>query len=522
MGQLVECVPNFSEGRNAEVIDALVACVRGVPGVYLLDREMDRDHHRAVVTFVGEPEAVGAAALSVTREAARLINLEHHQGGHPRVGATDVVPFVPVRGMTMEDCVALAKRVGARIGREVDIPVFLYERAASRPERVNLEDIRRGGLDDLARRMQTDPAWSPDFGPARLHPTAGATVVGARPPLIAYNVNLKSQDLSVAKEIAKTVRASGGGLPYVKAIGVRLASRELVQVSMNLTNFEETPVHAAFQAVQREAERRGLEVVGSEVIGLVPERALLQAAESSLQLEGFDPTQVLETRLQMVLTSAPAPRSDARLDWVSGLGGFLEAVAAGTPTPGGGSVAALAGAMAAALGVMACRVGGPPRPRPGNLQAALAHGTDQETGPGDPASLEMERRLLELGERLRHLVLADAEAYDAVLRAYRLSKNDASRPGALSTSLRTAIDVPLETSTLSADVGALLSALLDRTKPILASDLRVGLFMAAAGIEGGLENARANLNTLKNQEVASELSKKISDLQQRLVQLRGL
>ena len=512
MDRLVECVPNFSEGRNPETVKALVACIQAIPGVFLLDQEMDWDHHRAVLTFVGEPEAVGEAALSVTRQAAGLIDLASHQGGHPRVGATDVVPFVPVRGVTMEDCVTLARKVGERIGREVGIPVFLYQRAALQPGRVNLEEIRRGGLEGLGQRMQTDPSWAPDFGPARLHPTAGATVVGARPPLIAYNVNLKSQDLSMARDIAKVVRASGGGLPQVKAIGVELTSRRLVQVSMNLTNFEETPMHTAFEAVRREAERRGLEVCGSEVIGLVPQRAMVQAAEVYLQLEGFDPNQVLETRLEMILAAKGKGGVSDSPAWLTGLPGFLDAVAAGTPTPGGGSVAALAGTLAVALGVMACRVGVPTQQKAGDATDSSA----------EPALLDMERRLHEIGERLRHLIQADAEAYDSVLRAYRLPKDDSSRPAAISTSLRQATAVPLETATYSSEVASLLSVLLLKTKPAVASDLKVGLSLAAAAIEGGLENAGTNIKALKNHSVTDDLSKKIADLKERLVQLKSL
>ncbi|HJU04624.1 MAG TPA: glutamate formimidoyltransferase, partial [Nitrospiraceae bacterium] len=301
METLIECVPNFSEGRNPETIRALVAAIRAIPDVFLIDEEMDQDHHRSVLTFVGAPDAVAEAAFQVTRVATDLIDLRGHQGGHPRVGATDVVPFVPIRGTSMEDCVELARKVGERIGRELQISVFLYERAAPHPDRSKLEVIRKGGLEGLAGRMEIETSWAPDFGPPRLHPTAGAIVVGARPPLIAYNVNLQSDDLTVAKAIAKTIRFSSGGLPSLKAIGVELASRHLVQVSMNLTNFEETPIHVAFEAVSREAASRGITVAGSEIIGLVPERALMQVAEHSLKLEHFDPTQVLETRLELVL-----------------------------------------------------------------------------------------------------------------------------------------------------------------------------------------------------------------------------
>ncbi|MGH9316701.1 MAG: glutamate formimidoyltransferase, partial [Thermoanaerobaculia bacterium] len=377
--------------------------VRSVTGVWVLDEEMDRDHHRAVITFVGEPGAAVEAAFQAARTAAGVIDLRVHHGGHPRVGATDVVPFVPIRGVTMADCVTLARNLGERIGRELGIPVFLYEQAASQADRANLESIRQGGLDGLAGRMASNPAWAPDYGPRALHPTAGATVVGARPPLIAYNVNLQTDDLAVAKAIAKTVRFSSGGLPCVKAIGVELASRRMVQVSMNLTNYEQTPIHVAYEAVRREAEQRGVSVSGSEIIGLIPQRALLQAAEFCLNLSRFDPTQVLEARLEIVLAKTTG-------DLSASVSGFLEAVSAGTPAPGGGSVAAMAGALAAALGVMVCRIG------------SSGAGTTPPSQPADPTSSE--QRLVRLGERLRSLIQADADAYADVVRASRLPKTD--------------------------------------------------------------------------------------------------
>ncbi len=295
---IVECVPNFSEGRNTETIRALIDAVQAVPRVALLDHTMDADHHRAVLTFAGAPDAVAEAAFQAAKIATARIDLRRHQGGHPRVGATDVIPFVPLRGVTMEDCAAVARRVGERIGRELGTPVFLYEQAAARPDHTRLESIRLGGLSGLAHRLKTDPDWAPDFGPRRLHPTAGATVVGARRILVAFNVNLGTSDLDIAKAVAKTVRQSSGGLAHVKAIGVPLAGRGLVQVAMNLVNIEQTPVHAAFEAVRREAEKRGVRVAGSELIGLVPRQAVLQAEASGLSIEAFDPCKVLETKLE--------------------------------------------------------------------------------------------------------------------------------------------------------------------------------------------------------------------------------
>jgi glutamate formiminotransferase len=295
--KLVECVPNFSEGRRPEVLDAIVDAMRAVPGVRLLDREMDPNHNRAVVTIVGEPEPVLEGAFRGIAKAAELIDLRKHEGEHPRMGATDVVPFVPVRGLTMDDCVALARRLGERVGKDLGIPVFLYERAATRPCRENLADVRKGQFEGLCSEIGTNPDREPDFGPCRIHPSAGAVAIGARAFLVAYNVNLGTPDVAVAKAIAKAIRHSTGGLRYVKAMGFELKDRGIVQVSINMVNFEGTPLFRVFELVKVEAERYGVPVVASEIVGLVPEDALLACAEFYLRLEGFRRDQVLEVRL---------------------------------------------------------------------------------------------------------------------------------------------------------------------------------------------------------------------------------
>lgn len=299
MKPIVECVPNFSEGRNQGVISALTAVVQAVKGVALLDQHVDPDHHRSVLTFIGPPALVGRAAFEVVRTAMDLIDLKSHSGQHPRVGAADVVPFVPLSQSTMTECIELAKNVGARIGSELRVPVFLYERACSELDRNALEAIRRGGLNGLEARMRIDPQWVPDYGPCVLHPSAGAIAVGARLPLIAFNVILESTDLSIAQAIAKKIRSSEGGLPSVKALGLELRSRGQVQVSMNLINFLETPVHVALQAVKQEAAQRGVGIVRSELVGLIPQEALSQALANDVKLEGVTSSQVLETRMNL-------------------------------------------------------------------------------------------------------------------------------------------------------------------------------------------------------------------------------
>jgi glutamate formiminotransferase len=298
LAEVVWCVPNFSEGRRQDVIEAIVGEIKAVEGTHFLDADPDADHNRVVVSFVGTRAGVAEAAFRAVAKAATLIDLNAHKGEHPRMGATDVVPFVPVSGVTMEQCVELSRQVGKRIGEELKIPVFLYERSATRPERENLADIRKGEFEGLRDRIGSDPAMVPDFGPAHIHPTAGAVAVGARPPLVAFNVNLGTADINVAKAIAKAVRHQTGGFRYVKALGFELKERGIVQVSMNLVDYTKSPVYRVFETVKREAARYGVPVLGSEVVGMVPLEALVDVAEWYLQLEAFEKEgQVLERRI---------------------------------------------------------------------------------------------------------------------------------------------------------------------------------------------------------------------------------
>jgi glutamate formiminotransferase len=294
---LIESIPNVSEGRRPEIVAALAEAIRSAPGVKLLDSSSDPSHNRSVFTLVGDAAGVEAALLALVERALAEIDLRVHKGEHPRLGAVDVVPFVPIEGATMADCVALAKRVGAIVADRFHLPVYLYEEASTNPARKNLEDIRRGEFEGLAAKMKA-PEWAPDFGPAAPHPTAGATVIGARMPLIAYNINLATNRLDVAKKIAAAIRHSSGGFRFVKAAGFSLDDRGIVQVSMNLTNYEKTPIFRVFEVVKREADRYGVQVLESEIVGLVPAAALHAAAEYYLQIEGFKADQVLENRLR--------------------------------------------------------------------------------------------------------------------------------------------------------------------------------------------------------------------------------
>src|SRR6202166_3961965 len=391
MSTLVECVPNFSEGCDRAKVDAIVAAMK-MEGVYLLDREMDADHNRSVITLVGEREAIQEAAIRGVGKAAELIDLNVHRGAHPRMGATDVVPFIPIEGVTIEDCVAMARHVGLEIWKRHKIPVYLYEAAATSPERQNLENIRRGQFEGIRAEIATNPARKPDFGEAKVHPTAGATVVGARKFLVAYNVFLNTPNVEVAKKIAKAVRFSSGGMRFVKGAGFLV--RRKAQVSMNLTDFEQTPVHRVFELVKREAARYGVAPVSSEVVGLIPKKALEQAAEWFLQVENFDSSLILENRLLAVMGGKTAVGGLR-----AGVEPFVEQLAAPTATPGGGSAAAAAGAMAAALAVMVASMSRGKKAyvqHEAQLSAAIA-------------------RLGPLREELKAAVDADAESYDAVM-----------------------------------------------------------------------------------------------------------
>ena len=485
MPHLIECVPNFSEGRNPAVMKALLAAVTSVPRVWLLHHTADPDHHRSVLTFAGPPDAVGEAALRAITAATELIDLRRHDGVHPRIGATDVVPFVPIHDDGMDECIRMARWVGQEVGTRLGIPVFLYEDAASNPARRQLESVRLGGAHGLASRMESDPVWLPDFGPPHLHQTAGAIVIGARRPLIAFNVDLKTNDLSIAKRIANSIRQSSGGLPCLKAIGVELASRGIVQVAMNLTDYRVTPMHRALQAVQAEAVKLGVEVAGSELIGLAPQAALDQAAVAALQLERLDPGQVLEARI------AAATASMKTVDPT--LSDFLDAVAATEPTPAGGSVAALAGALAASLGIMGARLG---------------------------HNIESERHLTQMQHRLHQLIRDDADAYNQLMRAYRLPKQDPHRAQSISTALHAATEIPMEIAELACEVGRLTHACLPSVKEAVRSDMTVGMMMAIAAAEAGLHTV--SVNAQLNQELKVSISAKIARAIRNLEELKRL
>ena len=502
MKRLIECVPNFSEGRDPAKVDAIVQAMSSVPGVYVLDREMDADHNRCVITLAGDPEAVGEASILGAGKAMDLIDMTTHTGAHPRVGATDVVPFIPIEGVALEDCVALARRVGNEIWKRYRIPIFFYEAAATRPDRVNLENVRRGQFEGLREELKKNHDRQPDVGEPKLHPTAGVTVVGARRFLIAYNVNLNTSDVSIANKIAKAIRFSSGGLRYVKSMGVELKARNLAQVSINLTDFEQTPMHRVYEMVKREAARYGAVPVGSEIVGLIPKKAIEMAADFFLQLEGFSPSQVFENKLEAVLTGAPTEAKDGKL--ATAARPFLEAVAAPTATPGGGSVSAYVGAMAAALGQMV---------------AGLSRKKKSQAMHVDKLS-EVLEALRKTADELTEAIDRDAASYESVMAGFKLPQGNAEetaqRESSIQAATKEAAEVPLQVAEKAAQLNGHLLQLQAIAAASMKSDLQVARLMAVAAAKGALANVEINLDGLKDVNYVHQMKIKVAELRTRL------
>jgi glutamate formiminotransferase len=471
---LVQCVPNFSEGRDPAIVDAIVEAMK-IPGVYLLDREMDADHNRSVITLVGEREAILEAAIRGVGKASELIDLNTHRGAHPRMGAADVVPFIPIEGVTLADCVAMAKQAGAEIWKRYKVPVYLYEAAAARPERQNLENIRRGQFEGIRDDIATNPARLPDFGEAAVHATAGATVVGARKALVAYNIFLNTTDVDVAKKIAKAVRFSTGGLRFVKGAGFLV--RGQAQLSMNLTDFEQTPIHRVFEFVKREAARYGCVPVSSEIVGLIPKLALEQAAEWFLQVESFDSSLILENRLASVMTGKTAVGGLR-----AGVEQFIEQLAAPTATPGGGSAAAASGAMAAGLAAMV---------------ASMSRGKKAYAKYEAELSKAL-ARLSALREELKSAIDADAASYNEVMKAYKAAKGAADGKSLINAALREAASVPLSVAERAVEVAQIAQGLRPITSPMMSSDLTTAVALAGAARQGALANVQVNLDSMED------------------------
>ncbi len=493
MNRIVECVPNFSEGRRPEIVDAIVDAILSMGDVYLLDREMDADHNRSVITIAGPPETIGEAAFRGIEAAVRHIDLTRHEGAHPRIGAADVVPFVPIRGVSLDECVEIARYVGRMAAEKLHIPVYLYEAAATRPDRVNLENIRRGQFEGLRDEITTNVDRKPDFGDSRIHPTAGATVIGARKPLIAYNINLDTPDVAVAKQIAKKIRFSGGGFPFVKAMGVLLKDRGQAQVSMNLTDFEQTSLGVVFEAVRREAESLGAAIVGSEIVGLIPQKALDQAAESYLKVENFKPSMILENRVAEVIAR---PAADP-LRMAEQLRPIVERVASSEAVPGGGSVAAIAGALGSALGQMTIRI-----TKEKKHYRQHAHRYELALN-----------KLVADSNTLLELIDKDAEAFNQVMQAYKLPKESPVRNRAIQDALIAAIETPRRTAQHAVNSMRIIEDLREIIHSNVMSDFQVSIQMLRAAIRGAIANMQINIAELEDPSLRENYQQAMSELE---------
>lgn len=485
--QLVECIPNFSEGRRTEIIDQIIESMRSVGDIQILDRHSDEDHNRSVVTVLGQPESVLESMFRGISKAAELIDMDIHQGAHPRIGATDVVPFVPIRNITMQECVQLAKSLGERVAEQLKIPVYFYEEAASSPERVNLEFHRRGQYEGLKDEISTQPDRKPDIGPQVLG-KAGAVVIGAREALIAFNVYLDSADVTIAKSIAKRVRYSSGGLRYVKAMGVIVEGR--AQVSMNLTNFRKTPLALVLEMIKSEAGRYGTRIHHSELVGLIPQDALVDAACWYTQLDSFEKEQILENRLMQL------QQSDSSQKYT-----FLEELASSKPTPGGGSAAAFSAAQAAALVAMV---------------AGLTIGKKKYADVEERMhSIHLEASQLQ--KQLTQLVEKDADAFNGLMTAYKLPNNTPKeteiRKAQIHAATLDAARIPLETVSAASEVLMLASEVVKKGNLNAITDGGTGAALAYAAIVSAGANVRINLLEMKDDAASQKMLEKLEKLE---------
>ena len=483
MKQIIECVPNFSEGRRPEVYNAIADAIRAVPGTHVLDVSADADHNRSVITFVGTPAAIEQGAFQAIAKAAQLINLDEHEGEHPRIGATDVCPFIPVKGVTVDDCVALAKRLGQRVGEELGIAVYLYGEASSRPDRKKLSTIRRGEYEKWREDVETHPDRQPDFGPAE--PSSwGATVIGVRPFLIAYNLYLNTSDVELANKIARAVRFSNGGLRFVQALGFLVDGQ--AQVSMNLTDFTKTPVHRVQELVRLEAARYGLSITKAELVGLIPEQTLLNSAKWYLQLDDLRDEQILELQLAKEEAADFTPHA------------FIEATAAGTPTPGGGSSAALAGALAAALTGMV---------------SELTVGRKKYVEV-DADARKVQRNAASLRQRLTAAILEDSAAFDDLMATWKDKKlSGDEKVQAIEKATIHAGEVPLKVARLSREAAVLANEITRIGNANAVTDAAAAAILAKAAIQIAALNVRINALSLKDQAIAQSWLQELIDLE---------
>ncbi|MBU0984449.1 MAG: glutamate formimidoyltransferase [candidate division Zixibacteria bacterium] len=485
MAKIVECVPNFSEGRRPEVIAAICDAISAEDGVTILDKEMDASHNRAVVTFACDPKLAVDAAFRGYQKAAELIDMTRHQGGHPRMGACDVCPFIPLGETTEEEAIELAQKLGKRVGEELGIPVFLYESAASTPSRRNLAKVRQGQYEGMIEALGTDKKRIPDYGPNKMNLKSGATAIGVRFPLVAYNVYLGSNDLEVAQKIADAVRSIKGGYRFVKAMGIEIKERNQVQISMNLVHYVKTPIFRVFETIKSEAARYGINVTSSEIVGLVPNQAMLDVADFYLRLEHFSREQVLEEKLADAASGGGA----------TGGSSFYDDVASSSPAPGGGSVAASAGALGAALSAMVCR---------------LTVGKKAYAAVKDELGVVRDQADALLAD-LTKLINTDKAAFDAVMEAFKLPKGsdelDAVRNEGIQTATKTAANVPLEVMQKSLEVLKLARIVAEKGNQNSITDAGVAALMARSAVEGASYNVRINLTSIDDKEFVAKLAR---------------
>ena len=499
---IVECIPNFSDARRPEVIEAIISEVKSVPGVHLLDRHSDMDHNRTVLTMIGHPDGIEKAAFLAIKKAAELINLEEHTGAHPRIGATDVVPFVPIADISMVECVEMARRLGKKVGEELKIPVYLYEEAAATPERQNLENIRKGQYEGLKEEILVNPARKPDFGPAKLG-KPGATVIGARAPLIAFNVYLTTGDVSIAQKIAKVMRNSSGGYRFVKAMGVLVEG--MAQVSMNLTNFKQSPIARIVETIRREAQRYGVAIHHSELVGLTPQQALIDSAVWYTQLDDFKTEQILENRMFELLQEGFAPVPSSEPD-------FLDQLASADPTPGGGSAAAHTGAAAAALVTMVGRV------TIGKKKYAAV----------EPQMFAMIEKSESLRKILTSAVDEDAASFEGIIAAMRLPKDSPeeieTRLQAVDAATRNAALVPHKVAGLCLEVMDLAVTASQLGNMNAISDAASAGFLAQAALRCAIANVKINTKSLQNpqemHDVINDTESLESDAEEKMAAIR--
>ncbi len=486
MAQLVECVPNFSEGRRPEVIDKIIEEITSVDNIVLLDKEMDASHNRAVVTFVGPPMEAKEAAFRAYKKAAELIDMREHKGEHPRMGATDVCPFIPISDITIKECIQLAKELAQDVGEKLNIPVYLYEDAATKPARKDLGKVRKGEYEGMCESIGTNPKKKPDYGPEKMNLKAGATAIGVRMFLVAFNIYLDTSDIKVAKKIAKAIRSRSGGFMYCKALGFEIKERNCVQVSMNLVNYKKTPVHRVFEVVKSEATRYGVNVTSSEVIGLIPNEALMKTADFYLRIENFSKDQIFEEKLQKASEMAQSSGEE-----------FFNDVAAATPAPGGGSVASAAGALGAALASMVSRL---------TITKKKYKSVHDEIG-----AILSQTEILR--KDLMDLIKKDQEAFDRVMAAFKLPKDTEAevktRANEIEDTTKAAALVPSKVAEKSLEVLSLIKVVAEKGNENSITDSGVGALMVKAAMDGAILNVRINLTSLTDKDFVQKLTGEI-------------